>query len=529
MLKSFKSIFGSKDRDQQDEDKAVMELADQYGIPLLNERSARAEPPSQCTGIQLWAHQKAMLARCRSIEANPRTGTTVIKSAIRYMDKSLVPSSQQVPIGVMNDLPGSGKTYAILSLIADSKGFNIIVVPQNIFFQWKKAIQTMFPEPTSIKYKCINTYGELTSMYGVMHGMQNKLSDYNIILINDIFAETLATTIHDTKVPVTRLIIDEIDSVQERLHTPIAVKHLWLVSASFKYEKDASVGPYLIKSEDIKHVFCKCDAEFISKGLQLPDPLTEKIICEDNEVKLFTGIVKEDTVRGLHSGDTRALYKELERPYAGGQQTPFELATLYIKDNQDAEEMLEKLDFLIREHTAAGETSSVDEFIQKRAKVRERLTLRKEMEKRLTTFKPSDPAKLKWAVFDSEIRQRILLEKGSKWLIFNDNAPALDEASRRLMAAGIKCTLLDGGNAAGVQKSIDAYKGAGGVEEAQVLLLNSKLEAVGMNLENTSNLLFMHVTRPQFVEQIVGRAQRFGRTGRLQIIGLFNQSEDPNA
>ncbi len=128
-------------------------------------------------------------------------------------------------------------------------------------------------------------------------------------------------------------------------------------------------------------------------------------------------------------------------------------------------------------------------------------------------------------MFDSEIRKRIVDDKGSKWLIFNDNAPALDEASRRLTAAGVKCTLLDGGNAAAVQKAIDAYKGS----DAQVLLLNSKLEAVGMNLENTSHLLFMHVTRPQFVEQIVGRAQRFGRTGRLQIIGLFNQSEDPNA
>ena len=524
MLKSFKTIFGSKD----DEDKSVVELADQYGIPLLSERSARAEPPSQCSGIQLWAHQKAMLARCRSIEANPRMGTTVVKNTERYMDKSALPPSQGIPIGVMNDLPGSGKTYAILSLIADSKGFNVIVVPQNIFFQWKKAIQIMFPEPTSVKYKCINTYADLSSMYGVFHGIQNKLNDYNIVLINDIFAETLATTINDTKIPVTRLIIDEIDSVQERLHTPIAVKHLWLVSASFKYEKGASVGPYMIAADDIRHVFCKCDAEFISKGLQLPDPVTEKIICEDNEIQLFSGIVKEDTLRSLHSGDTRALYKELERPYAGGQQTLNELAALYIKDNADAEEMLEKLDFLIREHKAAGETTSVDEFIQKRSNVRERLERRKTMEARLVTSKQSDPAKLKWTRFDSEIRQRILLGTNSKWLIFNDNAPALDEASRRLTAAGIKCTLLDGGSAPAVQKAIDAYKGSGGAEEAQVLLLNSKLEAVGMNLENTSHLLFMHVTRPQFVEQIVGRAQRFGRTGRLQIIALFNHSEDPS-
>jgi hypothetical protein len=50
-----------------------------------------------------------------------------------------------------------------------------------------------------------------------------------------------------------------------------------------------------------------------------------------------------------------------------------------------------------------------------------------------------------------------------------------------------------------------------------------------MNLENTSHLLFMHAARPQYVEQIVGRAQRYGRVGRLHIIALFNKDENPSA
>jgi superfamily II DNA/RNA helicase len=144
---------------------------------------------------------------------------------------------------------------------------------------------------------------------------------------------------------------------------------------------------------------------------------------------------------------------------------------------------------------------------------------------RLSIAAPADPAKEKWAVFDTEISKRILENPGQKWLIFNDNANAIEEAGNRLKAKGVKCIMLDGGNAAAIQRAIDGYKGG----DAQVLLLNSKMEAVGMNLENTTHLLFMHAARPQYVEQIVGRAQRFGRVGRLHIIALFNAGENAGA
>jgi DNA polymerase III delta prime subunit len=184
-----------------------------------------------------------------------------------------LPSLTGCPIGVMNDPPGCGKTYAILALLAESKGMNAIIVPQNIFFQWKEAIERIFPPSSSgkssIKYKFINTYEDIMNVYRVNFAMANPLKDYSIILINDLYADMFAKTMNDTGTQLERIIIDEIDSVQNRLHTPVTAKHVWLVSASFVHQDGIAVGPYLIQSKDIAHVFCRCDPRFVENSIKL--------------------------------------------------------------------------------------------------------------------------------------------------------------------------------------------------------------------------------------------------------------------
>jgi superfamily II DNA/RNA helicase len=234
--------------------------------------------------------------------------------------------------------------------------------------------------------------------------------------------------------------------------------------------------------------------------------------------------MQKKTMDALHAGDTHALYQEMERPYRANQHTLLELAGMYVKDNEGIEERITYFASEYKKYALTGDKGAEEEFFKKLQNEKRKKDIRDELSRRITTFgEPADPTRVKWAVFENDIRQRILSAPASKWLIFNDHASAVYDAAERLRAVGIKCTTLDGGNATAIQRAIDAYKG----DEAQVLLLNSKLEAVGMNLENTTHLLFMHATRPQYVEQIVGRAQRYGRPGRLHIVGLFNRSEDP--
>jgi ERCC4-related helicase len=144
-----------------------------------------------------------------------------------------------------------------------------------------------------------------------------------------------------------------------------------------------------------------------------------------------------------------------------------------------------------------------------------------ELVEKIETFSESKLEETKDYKFRVDLFERINSNKESKWLIFNDNAASLQEQFEYLVANKVKCVMLDGGNSKKVAKAIEEYKSG----DVQVLLLNSVLEGAGMNLENTTHLLFMHKTSSRLVKQVLGRAQRFGRTSPLHIIELFNKNE----
>ena len=114
-----------------------------------------------------------------------------------------------------------------------------------------------------------------------------------------------------------------------------------------------------------------------------------------------------------------------------------------------------------------------------------------------------------------------MMESNTKWLIFNDNGNVLVKYQELLQKREIKAVMLDGGNQKLIEKTLKDYKEG----DVQVLLLNSMIEGAGMNLENTTHLLFMHKTEEKFIEQVMGRAQRYGRTAPLNVIQLFNKNE----
>jgi hypothetical protein len=487
-------------------------------IPLLNDKSPRCPTPVNA-GVTLWPHQQAMLAHCKSIEENPAKADPIVKNKERYMFQDEIATFVSPNIGVMNDPPGSGKTYAILALIADNpKGVNLIVVPQNIYNQWKDATDLFFKNMPSINIKYLNHYGDATDFYG----NAAALNKYNVVLVNDIYAEPLATAINDNHVTIERFIIDEIDSVEKRLHTPINCNQVWLVSASYTHKDQTAVGPYMIKSDEVYKIFVKCYPEFIEQSLKFEDPVLEKIVCEDNEIRLFMDLIPEEVIVGLNTDDRRLLVKLMNKTFPPLMYSMPDLAKMYADDLLARTERLEEYKTIVKNDSNDLADYEREEYVKQIANLEKMLTTSTGLKQRLTTFVQSDPSKIKPAVFKKEICKRIKSESQSKWLIFNDNASSLYLASDILKSHDIRNIMLDGGNDTAIAKAIDQYKNG----NVQALLLNSKMEGAGMNLENTSHLLFMHKTDPRLVEQVVGRAQRFGRKGALTIIMLYNRNEN---
>jgi SNF2 family DNA or RNA helicase len=98
--------------------------------------------------------------------------------------------------------------------------------------------------------------------------------------------------------------------------------------------------------------------------------------------------------------------------------------------------------------------------------------------------------------------------------IFNDIKHLLNNYN-------IKYKELDDGNVNSISKSINDYN----YGNINVLLLNSNLFGCGLNLQCTSDIVFLHKTESELEKQIIGRAQRIGRKNSLNIWYLMYQNE----
>ena len=98
--------------------------------------------------------------------------------------------------------------------------------------------------------------------------------------------------------------------------------------------------------------------------------------------------------------------------------------------------------------------------------------------------------------------------------IFNDIQKLLKKYS-------IKYIELDDGNIHSINNSIYEYR----FGNINILLLNSNLFGCGLNLECTTDIVFLHNTEETLEKQIIGRAQRPGRKNKLNIWYLMYHNE----
>ncbi len=123
-----------------------------------------------------------------------------------------------------------------------------------------------------------------------------------------------------------------------------------------------------------------------------------------------------------------------------------------------------------------------------------------------------------------EILEEILKNKGDnfKMIIFSDYDFIFKQIKDKLRELNIKFTALDGGNINDLNKIITNYKD----KNYNVLMSNSFMYGCGMNLENTTDIVLIHkIYSVSKYKQIIGRAQRPGRTSRLNIYELVHENE----
>jgi hypothetical protein len=580
--------------------------------------------------IQLKDHQLAMIYKCIEIEDTNICG-----------------------FGIMNDKPGTGKTYAILGLIYQTqKKRNIIVVPQNIMSQWCHSIHTF--SGGLLTYKKFIDYSDLLDLYNE----KTTLFDYDILITTSLYYNMIATTLNSTSQLANRVFFDEIDSISSYLINEINSKFIWFVSASFTYE-DLGVYSLRLDKELLPYIQCKCKESFIDNMFSLQEPIIYKIICKNIYVdNIFQGLLSKKEFTLLNAMDYSRLKKKFHNRIA---QNEVEAIDILVIDKLDIIEMEKirihdlhksmentdnpsRLDILKKQLQRS--TESLEDSQYKLQLIRDRLKENdccplcynefNEMEKKVISpccknticykcsenwfqklkkenclycnmenikfedyiiIKPTSeylcilcdkeygsnddkyyatcckkmscyPCIKEWydkllknkCLFCSKdgvliddfrnekqyeemhmneqngvkytkktkidfieyfIKSKIYGNNQAKVIICSNYIRIFNDIKKIFQKYYVNYIELDDGNINGIHDSVNQYIHG----NIKVLLLNSNLFGCGMNLECSTDILFLHKTDPILEKQIVGRAQRPGRNSRLNIWYLMHENE----
>ena len=111
-----------------------------------------------------------------------------------------------------------------------------------------------------------------------------------------------------------------------------------------------------------------------------------------------------------------------------------------------------------------------------------------------------------------------------KMLIFSDFHTTFDLIKDMLDTFGLKYSHVVGTTAT-INSKIKKFKTYEGEDKIDILLLNANYCANGINLENTSDIVFFHNMNKDKTNQVIGRGQRPGRKGQLNVWKLCYKNE----
>jgi hypothetical protein len=107
-----------------------------------------------------------------------------------------------------------------------------------------------------------------------------------------------------------------------------------------------------------------------------------------------------------------------------------------------------------------------------------------------------------------------------KFLVFSAHDQSFKGIEESLITMNHSCVKLVGSGHR-IRNIVNEYK----TGNLNVLLLNANHYGTGLNLENTTDLVFYHKMNTDMESQVIGRAQRFGRSVPLRIHYLFQENE----
>ena len=262
----------------------------------IDKNSKQIEISKKFFNIELKPHQKSLIYK--GLQLDGKFKNTEFK------------------FGMFSDPPGSGKTYVILSLIYFIKIFEkkrncfLIVIPHNIYSQWKASIEKIYKG--DIKCKFITENKDINNLYS-----NNKSTlENDIIIITPILYSSLVQATTFNNFHFRSVFFDEVDTIHKLLNYNILTEMIWFISASIHTMFDEqnlkiNVGPYELYLPNLKSNDCSCDIKYIQECMEIKNPFYKKYICKNFYVdNIFTNFLGKETLKGINSHNYGTLTKE---------------------------------------------------------------------------------------------------------------------------------------------------------------------------------------------------------------------------
>ena len=588
--------------------------------------------------IKLHPHQLTLLQACINFENEK----IYLKNRQHIVDNYNVGDNDYIRtnMGVIGDKVGSGKSYVILALILENKCIsnsqiesyglnnifinitspletyktNLLVVPHNLFYQWKKYINNITDNP-NFKHKLICRKKDLQEF--ILD--TKKLNDYDLILVTDTNFKVISNLILVNNIKINRLIFDEIDSLNIPNNKKLNSNFYWFITASYTnllfprgygfYDRKLNIYIrkasglsnkgyvtdlfnnifYNMKQEFSHLLVLKNDDKYIDESFNIPIPNQYIIECKDPvTAKLLNGIVDKNVLNCLNANNSKGAIELFN-----SRQKITENNIINIVIEKFVEE-IKNLDIQIQAYgQMVFNTNEELNNIERKNRIDRLENKKKDLNTKINDIKDrinknnicsicyetidnktlvkccsntfcfkcinlwlcqnascplcknnlkedqlyliqDKEESIKNEIIDSNEMNKefdklqnleILLrnkKKDSKYLIFSE----YDISFERIISIinkDYKYSYLKG-NKYIIQKILKEYKEG----DLDILLVNIHNYGSGLNLENTTDIIMFHKFDANIEEQVIGRAQRFGREDSLNIYYLLNQNEISN-
>ena len=201
---------------------------------------------------------------------------------------------------------------------------NIIIVPQNLYYQWMLSIETISDELTYSKFI---DYSSIQDLYSYPEHLYGK----DIIITTSSYYSIISSILKSLNLRIKRVFIDEIDSISNLITKDINAEFIMLVSASFNI-KQSGFFTGKIDLSSIDEITCVCEPSFIDKFIILEEPISERYLCSNILVdEILSQVVSEEEMKNINAMEFKLNNKHYEKTVAYDEK---ELIKIILHENK---------------------------------------------------------------------------------------------------------------------------------------------------------------------------------------------------